>query len=67
MAVAKEAGLLKGGKAVTGAELDAMSDSELDRRLPEFSVYARVNPSHKLRLVKAYKRKGNIVTMTGTE
>lgn len=65
MAVAKEAGLLKGGKAVTGAELDAMSDSELDRRLPEFSVYARVNPSHKLRLVKAYKRKGNIVTMTG--
>lgn len=64
-AVAKQAGLLKGGKAVTGAELDMMSDSELDRRLDEFTVYARVNPSHKLRLVKAYKRKGHIVTMTG--
>lgn len=65
VAVAKQAGLLKGGKAVTGAELDMMSDSELDRRLDEFTVYARVNPSHKLRLVKAYKRKGHIVTMTG--
>lgn len=65
VAIAKQAGLLKGGKAVTGAELDAMSDAELDRRLDEFTVYARVNPSHKLRLVKAYKRKGHIVTMTG--
>lgn len=65
VAVAKQAGLLKGGKAVTGAELDMMSDSELDRRLDEFTVYARVNPSHKLRLVKAYKRKGHVVTMTG--
>ena len=65
VAIAKQAGLLKGGKAVTGAELDAMSDVELDRRLDEFTVYARVNPSHKLRLVKAYKRKGHIVTMTG--
>ncbi len=65
IAVAKQAGLLKGGKAVTGAELDLMSDNELDRRLNEFTVYARVNPSHKLRLVRAYKRKGHIVTMTG--
>lgn len=65
IAVAKQAGLLKDGKAVTGEELDMMSDSELDRRLNEFTVYARVNPSHKLRLVKAYKKKGHIVTMTG--
>ncbi len=64
-AVAAQAGLLRNKKAVTGAELDRMSDSELDRRLDEFSVFARVNPSHKLRLVKAYKRKGHIVTMTG--
>lgn len=65
VAVAKQAGILKGGKAVTGAELDAMSDNELDGKLDGFTVYARVNPAHKLRLVKAYKRKGNIVTMTG--
>ncbi|MGN1480315.1 cation-translocating P-type ATPase [Porcipelethomonas sp.] len=64
-AVAKEAGILKGGKVVTGAELDAMTDTELDRDLDKFTVFARVNPSHKLRLVKAYKRKGHIVTMTG--
>lgn len=65
VAVAKQAGILKGGIAITGSELDAMTDDELDRNLDKFTVFARVNPSHKLRLVKAYKRKGNIVTMTG--
>lgn len=65
VAVAKQAGILKGGKAVTGAELDMMTDSELDRNIDKYTVYARVNPSHKLRLVNAYKRKGHIVTMTG--
>lgn len=65
VAIAKQAGLLRGGKAVTGKELDAMSDSELLDNLDDYTVYARVNPSHKLRLVKAYKQKGHIVTMTG--
>ncbi len=64
-AIAKQAGLLRGGEVVTGDELDLMSDAELDRRLPKISVFARVNPSHKLRLVRAFKRSGNIVTMTG--
>lgn len=65
VAIAKKAGLLKNGKAVTGAELDRMSDDELDRRIGEFTVFARVEPSHKLRIVRSFKRKGEIVTMTG--
>lgn len=65
VAIARQAGLLRGGEAITGKELDKMSDEELDRKLEKISVYARVKPSHKLRLVKAYKRKGHIVTMTG--
>ena len=65
VAVAKKAGLLKNGKAVSGAELDRMSDEELDRRINEFTVFARVEPSHKLRIVRSFKRKGEIVTMTG--
>ncbi len=64
-AIAKQAGLLRGGEVVTGDELDLMSDTQLDRRLPHISVFARVNPSHKLRLVRAFKRCGHIVTMTG--
>ena len=63
--IAKQAGLLRGGEVVTGDELDLMSDRQLDARLPKISVFARVNPSHKLRLVRAYKRTGNVVTMTG--
>lgn len=65
VAIAKQAGILRGKKAITGAELDALSDSELLEQIDSFSVFARVNPSHKLRLVKAYKQKGHIVTMTG--
>ena len=64
-AIARQAGLLRGGEVVTGDELDLMDDSCLDARLPHISVFARVNPSHKLRLVRAYKRTGHIVTMTG--
>ncbi len=64
-AIAKQAGLLRGGEVVTGDELDLLSDTQLDRRLPKISVFARVNPSHKLRLVRAFKRSGHIVTMTG--
>ncbi len=65
VAVAKKAGLLKGGKAVTGAELDKMSDEELDRNIGKYTVFARVEPIHKLRIVRSFKRKGEIVTMTG--
>ena len=64
-AVADEAGILCGKKAVTGKELDSITDEQLDNRLDEFAVFARVTPAHKLRLVRAYKRRGNIVTMTG--
>lgn len=64
-AIARQAGLLRGGEVVTGDELDLMSDTQLDRRLPKISVFARVNPAHKLRLVRSYKRLGCVVTMTG--
>lgn len=64
-AVAKKAGLLKGGKVMTGAELDKISDGELDRIIDKYSVFARVEPAHKLRIVRSFKRRGEIVTMTG--
>ncbi|MBR1823534.1 MAG: cation-translocating P-type ATPase [Ruminococcus sp.] len=64
-AVAKQAGLLRGGKAVTGEELDRMSDEELDRVIDKYTVFARVEPAHKLRVVRSFKRRGEIVTMTG--
>ena len=65
VAVAKKAGLLKGGKAITGAELDKLTDEELDRDIGKYTVFARVEPVHKLRIVKSFKRRGGIVTMTG--
>ena len=65
VAVARKAGLLKGGKAMTGAELDRMSDDELDREIGKYTVFARVEPVHKLRIVRSFKRRGEIVTMTG--
>ena len=64
-AVARELGLLKGGRAVTGAELEAMDDAELDREVESIEVYARVSPAHKLRVVAAWQKKGHIVAMTG--
>ncbi len=65
-AVAREVGILKGGgKAITKAELDAMTDQELSRAAQDISVYARVSPSDKLRIVNALKSRGNIVAMTG--
>lgn len=65
-AVAKQAGIMRGGDLViTGAELAAMSDDDLDRKLPDISVFARVSPADKLRIVRAFKRRGDIVTMTG--
>ncbi len=58
VAIAKELGILEAGwKAVTGAEIDQLSDEELDRRIEEYAVYARVQPEHKVRIVDAWKRK----------
>ncbi len=63
--IAAELGVARDGKAVTGAQLEKMSDEELSRTLQEVSVYARVNPAHKLRIVKALQRAGAIAAMTG--
>ena len=57
--------LLPRGKALTGSELDNMSDGELSRCIENVQVYARVNPEHKLRIVRCLKDKGHIVAMTG--
>jgi Ca2+-transporting ATPase len=63
--IAAELGIGSGERAVNGAELQAMSDEELDRTVQEVSVYARVNPEHKLRIVAALQRLGETVAMTG--
>lgn len=66
VAIAKQLGIIDDNhKAITGAELNKMSDEELDRRIEEFSVYARVQPEHKVRIVQAWKLKGKITAMTG--
>lgn len=65
-AIAKEIGIYKSGDiALTGQEIDRMSDGELDNTLEKVSVYARVSPENKIRIVDAWQRKGNIVAMTG--
>ena len=64
-AIARELGVLERGRIVTGAELDAMSDQELERQVEEIEVYARVSPSHKLRVVTAWQGRGHYVAMTG--
>ena len=65
-AIAKELGILvEGDRAITGAELDAMNDDELDAQVESISVYARVSPENKIRIVKAWQRKGQVVSMTG--
>ncbi len=65
-AIAKELGILKPGDlAVTGTELDAMTESELDEKVEHIGVYARVSPENKIRIVKAWQRKGQVVSMTG--
>ena len=63
--IAAELGIAADGRAITGAELQDMPDEVLDRTVREVSVYARVNPEHKLRIVKALQRNGMIVAMTG--
>ena len=65
-AIAKDLGILRtGDHAITGAELDAMNDRELDARVESISVYARVSPENKIRIVKAWQRRGQVVSMTG--
>lgn len=65
-AVAKQAGIMHEGDLVfTGAELAKMSDGELDEVIGRTAVFARVNPADKLRIVRAFKKRGDIVTMTG--
>ena len=65
-AIARELGiLLDGDRAITGAQLDAMTDRELDEQVETISVYARVSPENKIRIVKAWQRKGQVVSMTG--
>jgi len=66
MAIAKELGILENeSEALTGKELDEISDEELTRDIRKYSVYARVSPEHKVRIVKAWKANGEIVAMTG--
>jgi len=65
-AIARELGILKDGdKAITGSQLDAMTDKELDSEVEHIAVYARVSPENKIRIVKAWQRKGQVVSMTG--
>lgn len=65
-AIAKELGIMsEGDRAITGAELDAISDEELSEQITHISVYARVSPENKIRIVKAWQKKGQVVSMTG--
>ena len=65
-AIAKQIGIFEEGDiALEGVELDAMTDDELDEKLPHISVYARVSPEHKIRIVSAWQRRGCIAAMTG--
>lgn len=65
-AIAKRIGIFgEGDLAVSGPELEQMTDEELDRKLTHISVYARVSPEHKIRIVTAWQRRGQIVAMTG--
>ncbi len=65
-AIARELGILEeGDMAITGAQLDAMTEEELDANVEKIAVYARVSPENKIRIDKAWQRKGQVVSMTG--
>ena len=65
-AIAKDLGILNNGeKAITGQELDKITQKELEKNIKEYSVFARVTPEHKVRIVKAWQRNGAVVAMTG--
>ena len=66
VAIAKQLGIIdENHRAITGMELNALSDEELDAQIENYSVYARVQPEHKVRIVQAWKKKGMITAMTG--
>lgn len=66
VAIAKELGILENdNEAITGSELEEMSDEDLTKNIRQYSVYARVSPEHKVRIVKAWQANGEIVAMTG--
>lgn len=65
-AIARQLGILKGGeKAITGEELNKLSNAELNREIYNYSVFARVTPEHKVRIVKSFQSRGAVVAMTG--
>jgi len=64
-AIARELGILRNGSMVTGVEMEAMNENELEERAEHIDVYARVSPAHKLRVVTALQKKGHFVAMTG--
>jgi len=64
-AIAADLGLLNGGRVITGSELDAITDDDLDKQLADTTVFARVAPIQKVRIVQAYQRVGRTVAMTG--
>jgi Ca2+-transporting ATPase len=64
-AIAKEVGVLNDQQVVSGRELDAISDADLQRRVTDIAVYARVSPADKLRVVNAWQSRGDVVAMTG--
>ena len=65
-AIARELGILREGyRAITGAELDRLTDTELDEQVEGIAVYARVSPENKIRIVRAWQRRGQVVSMTG--
>ncbi len=65
VAIGKEIGIMKSGLAFTGKELDDLSDEEFEKVVEDVAVYARASPEHKLRIVRALKKKGHVVAMTG--
>ncbi len=65
VAIAKELGMLQSDTALTGTDLDSLTEEEFGKIVDGISVYARVSPEHKLRIVKALQKKGHIVAMTG--
>lgn len=66
VAIAKDLGIIKdAAQAITGAELDRISDEEMEKVIDKYSVYARVQPEHKVKIVTAWKKRGKITAMTG--
>ncbi|HUJ65292.1 MAG TPA: cation-transporting P-type ATPase [Acidimicrobiales bacterium] len=64
-AIGDELGMVNGHRVISGREIDRLSDDELDAALPQVSIFARVTPAHKVRIVRGYQRIGRVVAMTG--